>query len=388
MTSIRFRYVQCQIDLLSAQRTGKDVLRALNTMPDSLNGTYEAALSRISPYDRNLAREALLWLTYSWKPITLSALSEALVVEKGDSLLDDQSRLFDPNVILHICQGLVVYDEDTSTVTLAHSSVRDFLTSAVIRRGPASFYSLQEVEGVRCIYRKCLTYLMFDEFCRPCPDNRYLDQRLVDFPLLEYAALTWAQYCGNRAPPGFELTESELNEIMDFFDTYTLKSGANYVSWVQVIRSEATEDTVWTTEPLYYAASFGILPAVDTLIRRGANVDSCGGRNSATALNIASFRGCYSVVKRLLQAGADPNTKDRADMTSIEWAKEFERRRIIELLLEYGAEDRLSPPPVIMDLNPPLWICCSCEFANNGTLTAGRCANCGHISCISCASMS
>ncbi|PWY81656.1 hypothetical protein BO94DRAFT_147484 [Aspergillus sclerotioniger CBS 115572] len=103
-----FRYVRCQIDLLSAQKTGRGVLRALEVMPEDLNGTYEVILGRVSTHDRDLAREALLWLTFSRQALTLPALNEALVLEKGDKYIDDEYRLINPDIVLEICQGLVV----------------------------------------------------------------------------------------------------------------------------------------------------------------------------------------------------------------------------------------------------------------------------------------
>lgn len=316
-------------------------------MPDSLYGTYEVILSHIPPQDRYLAREAMLWTTYSLDPLTLAALNEALVLERGDRFVDNDCRLFNTNVILHACQGLVVYNEATTTVALAHSSVPAFLTSDAVRHSPAAFYRLESLTATRVIYQKCLTYLMFDEFRQPCLDEHSLNQRLMGFPLLEYAACAWASLCGAYSPPGFELSEPECEEIMAFFGTVSLKQGGNFRSWVQVLQSHASSPTVWTTEPLYYAASFGILPAVDRLIENGAWVDAHGGFGGATALNIASFRGHYFVVKRLLEAGADPNSEDNFRMTSVEWARRDNRHDIVQLLLEYGADERLIHSPKV-----------------------------------------
>ncbi|KAF7593223.1 hypothetical protein BBP40_011764 [Aspergillus hancockii] len=334
-----FRYVQCQIDILGAQRTGRDVRIALEAMPEGLNGTYEVILAQISSYDRELAREILVWLTFSREPLTLSALSEAVVISKGDKFLDGECRLFDPTVILKICQGLAIYDERTSVITLAHSSVPAYLTSEAIRHSPAAFYSLKEDEAARCIYQKCLTYLMFHTFRKPCSDAYSLKKRLSRFPLLQYAAATWAQYCGSNAPAGFKLTDAEWDDIMAFFATSKMQNGGNFTSWVQVLISEVATEEALTTEPLYYAASFGMTAIVDRLIQSGVNVDAPGGRHGATPLIVASYRGQYPVVKRLLAAGADPSKKDCHGMTSLQWAKGRHNNRIAALLLESGDKD-------------------------------------------------
>ena len=311
-------------------------------------------LGQIPPYSRELARDVLLWLTFSRQSITLSALSEAVVIVKGDKFLDDECRLYSPTVILKICQGLVAYDEVTSVITLAHSSVKAFLTSDGIRQGPVAYYSLQEVEATRCIFQKCLTYLMFDSFQKPCRSRHALRRRLKEFPLLNYASMTWGQYCGLHAPAGFALGDSELDEIMAFFATCALHNGGNFRSWVQVLIPEAATEEAWSTEPLYYAASFGMTLVVERLIKSGINLDSPGGRHDATALTVASYRGQQAVVKMLLDAGADPNLKDCHGITSLGWAKRKGHHEIETLLLKYGAQAHLGHSKVVVSRNVQL----------------------------------
>ncbi|KAF4203776.1 hypothetical protein CNMCM8927_008357 [Aspergillus lentulus] len=334
-----FRYVRCQIDLLAGQKTGRNVRRALERIPGDLNGTYEIILCQIPPHCRELAKEAFLLLAYSREVLTLPALNEALVVEKGDRFLDDESRLFDQNLILHACQGLIVYDEVTGVVTLAHSSVRTYLTSDEIQRGSASFFSLNERSAARNIYQKCLTYLKFDAFCAPCSNTVSLKERLEHFPLLSFSAHAWAQHCGCYAPAGFSLASSEIDEIVDFFLTRELKNGRNVASWVQVIQGGVSSEDAQETEPLYFASLFGILPVVDRLIDNGAPVNIPNKRTGATAIIAATFNGQLAVVKKLLEAGADPNVEDHSKMTSLAWARQHSYDRIEEILLAHRAID-------------------------------------------------
>ncbi|GFF88780.1 hypothetical protein IFM60648_08504 [Aspergillus lentulus] len=334
-----FRYVRCQIDLLAGQKTGRNIRRALERIPGDLNGTYEIILCQIPPHCRELAKEAFLLLAYSREVLTLPALNEALVVEKGDRFLDDESRLFDQNLILHACQGLIVYDEVTGVVTLAHSSVRTYLTSDEIQRGSASFFSLNERSAARNIYQKCLTYLKFDAFCAPCSNTVSLKERLEHFPLLSFSAHAWAQHCGCYAPAGFSLASSEIDEIVDFFLTRELKNGRNVASWVQVIQGGVSSEDAQETEPLYFASLFGILPVVDRLIDNGAPVNIPNKRTGATAIIAATFNGQLAVVKKLLEAGADPNVEDHSKMTSLAWARQHSYDRIEEILLAHRAID-------------------------------------------------
>ncbi|KAH2081089.1 hypothetical protein KXV84_003593 [Aspergillus fumigatus] len=339
-----FRYVQCQIEPLAAQKTGRDVILALDRMPESLHGTYETILCRIPSYDREIARETLLWLSSGYQEITLAELSEAVVLTKGDKSIDDDCRLFDPQVILSICQGLIVYDERTTFVALAHSSVKAFLTSDAIKHGPAAYYSLDETEGFTA------------HLAKPCSDLRSLTKRRKTYPLLKYAAENWASHCSPSWPPGYPLVDAEIDGILSFFDTRHLPGGGNYTSWTQMLLSEAPAEQARRTEPLYYAASYGIIPLVDRLIQSGANVNAAGGRNDATPLIVACFRGQEATVQRLLEAGADPIIQDAAEMCSLEWAVRRQHRGTVEILLSHM---RKSMGIGSSDL---CWQCRACKY--------------------------
>ncbi|KAH1897478.1 hypothetical protein KXV31_002331 [Aspergillus fumigatus] len=342
-----FRYVQCQIEPLAAQKTGRDVILALDRMPESLHGTYETILCRIPSYDREIARETLLWLSSGYQEITLAELSEAVVLTKGDKSIDDDCRLFDPQVILSICQGLIVYDERTTFVALAHSSVKAFLTSDAIKHGPAAYYSLDETEGFTAHLAKVPD---------PCSDLRSLTKRRKTYPLLKYAAENWASHCSPSWPPGYPLVDAEIDGILSFFDTRHLPGGGNYTSWTQMLLSEAPAEQARRTEPLYYAASYGIIPLVDRLIQSGANVNAAGGRNDATPLIVACFRGQEATVQRLLEAGADPIIQDAAEMCSLEWAVRRQHRGTVEILLSHM---RKSMGIGSSDL---CWQCRACKY--------------------------
>ena len=56
---------------------------------------------------------------------------------------------------------------------------------------------------------------------------------------------------------------------------------------------------------------------------------------SATALMIATGRGYFEIVERLLNLGANINIRASNDWTVIDWAKKFERVEILELLESY-----------------------------------------------------
>jgi hypothetical protein len=63
----------------------------------------------------------------------------------------------------------------------------------------------------------------------------------------------------------------------------------------------------WATEPLYWAARHGNVPAVRACLESGMDVDKVLNGDKQTALHIAGCFGRAAVVKALIEAGADVN---------------------------------------------------------------------------------
>ena len=88
--------------------------------------------------------------------------------------------------------------------------------------------------------------------------------------------------------------------------------------------------------PLHVAAYRGFANIVDTLIRRGANVNAHAGWR--TPLILASEWGHKCVVRRLLAAGADVNDTDEESGCALHGALGRGHTNVAKLLLSAGAE--------------------------------------------------
>jgi hypothetical protein len=152
------------MDYLATLRTGRDIRNALNHIPSTLNETYVGILQRIPASDREIAREALMWLCFSIRPLKLQELADAVVLNESDSTIDEDCRLNRPEVLLDICQGLVGFNNDG--LTLAHDSIRSFLTSQWIRDSPVAIFALDVSSSHKKMMRKSITYLSLEEFSK------------------------------------------------------------------------------------------------------------------------------------------------------------------------------------------------------------------------------
>lgn len=323
--------MQCQLDILSKLRTPGAVRKALENLPPTLDKTYENLLDRIdSDEDRVLAREILEILCFSYRPFTLHEVSEMLQITPGYRQLDENKCLDNPKDILSICGSLLNFQQHTGLVSLAHHSVKTYLTSDL--HGKARFFCLTEEEADRAIATKCLTYLSFDAFSGgPCRPPSALTELYRKHPLLDYAAQRWTLHARNLK----ELGDTLWDAMKDLLLSQDAGRG-NFSAWVQMLLPSASVEKIGKTPPLYYAASYGLTTVVRYLIEAGVNLEVHAGRSGATPLNIAAFRGHYDVVKLLLEHGADPEAiDDTPGWSAIQWARYNKHYDVRDLLAEW-----------------------------------------------------
>ena len=334
-----FRYVYCQLDLLSRLRTPGAVREALNSLPPTLDQTYERLLVRIDgEEDRRLTREILEILAFSFRPLKLIELCNFLQITPGLPVLDESKRLTDPADVLGICGSFLSYQKETGVVALAHHSVKTYLISNLPQG--ITYYQLRATEAHRNLATKCLAYLSFDAFSSgPCIPLAKFGERLWRFPLFEYAGEHWALHTQTLERYGHHELGESLWQILRPFLFSAVHDRGNFDAWVQLLTPSSK--SIYGTSPLYYAASFGLPTVVQYLLDQNVHIEARGGRGGATPLNIASFRGYTSVVKLLLECGADPDAADEAvGLSAIEWAKENKHRDVLTLLTSRKAGSR------------------------------------------------
>jgi hypothetical protein len=108
----RFRWVECQLDTLRKCRRPRDVEKALNELPETLDETYNRILRNIPPQDRNDVFSIIQMLAVSYRPLTLDEVSEALSIDfESETVNREDVGLMDKYDILKICSSLVTLSE-------------------------------------------------------------------------------------------------------------------------------------------------------------------------------------------------------------------------------------------------------------------------------------
>lgn len=271
-------------------------------------------------------------------------MCEAVSVEDGEKEIDEDCRLPDPHLLLSLCQGLVVHDEVSSSVALAHGSIRSFLTGEIIKSSPTVAFALNQENSARIIFRKCLSYLMLDAFRGGYGLRHTLNHLQDKYPMLDYACQKWAAHARALS------TESDDLELIKTFCLTQKRNhfGGNFTFWVCSLAPNIPFHSLKASEPLYYAASFGLTSVVEMLLESGLvnrsdsrqswHIDHVCGRNSCSALNVACYRGHEDVVDILLRAGADPCSEDDVGLSCIDWAMKRGHYNIAAKLEAAGAK--------------------------------------------------
>ncbi|KAI8724287.1 NACHT domain-containing protein [Fusarium sp. LHS14.1] len=330
-----FQWASCQLASLSRCRTVRDMKRSLKRLPQGLSETYANLLLRSCPTDIALVKKIMTWLAFSCVPLTLTQLWEALAIENGQNVIDDESRLRNPQDILLLGHSLIAVSPD-GHVALSHLSVRDYLVSTEIRSDPkTSVFALDPGIGHRELAQDCLTYLLLSGLSSG-PSNTEVEylSRLAHFPLLQYATKYWFYHARNAT------VDNQLQDLtMDFFAP---EARDNFMSWVQVLNADSPFK--WSVYPrhatsLYYAASLGLDEAVESLLGSASleEVNAPGSRFGGTAIHAAAIRGHISIIKKLVTAGGDAGKADFNTVTPLHSAASRCSMETIRVLLEHGA---------------------------------------------------
>ncbi|KAJ7130496.1 hypothetical protein C8R44DRAFT_569438, partial [Mycena epipterygia] len=113
-----FLLAKLHTESLATKNIVKAVWDALQHLPSDLEHTYDEAMDRINRQnedDRELARQALTWVAYAKRPLSVAELHEALAITPNATTLDVDD-LLDIGIVLSVCAGLIIVDEVMSVV--------------------------------------------------------------------------------------------------------------------------------------------------------------------------------------------------------------------------------------------------------------------------------
>ena len=302
----------------------------------------------------------MYWLAFSARTLRLVEVAEIVAMDaREEPRFNPGNRLFDSKEILVICSSLVtVFTDRVRTsegwgswpcIELAHFSVKEYLTSVDIQKGPAKMYAMSRELANTLIAESCLALLL--HFNKPDSLTAELEEEGAlssqsrkeslhlqlerTFPLAQYAAVNWID--AYNASSGNDFLEGLVSEL--FIKKDSLEN------WIRLRRPEER----WWSPPdlskpsntigpsIYYASEAGLLQLLKQLIQTGADVNARGGLYGNT-LQAASYNGHQGIIHLLLDKGADINASGGQHGSALQAASFMGHENIVQILLDAGAD--------------------------------------------------
>jgi ankyrin repeat protein len=292
----------------------ENVTHALKVLPKELKESYDMVLNQILASQKpnpEVASRAFKWLMCAQRPLRTAEFVGAIAVDSKGKC----SALQTANV-LSICCNLVVEDKEQDVFRFAHQSVQEYLEghrdyTSVVRHSLALERCLHSMQmGAP----STATAVQQNEVIRP------------------YSMLYWPVHF--QGIEGDQLDESLKQKLNQFFfqGSNTGPAFAEWVStvatsldsmrWDDHIRSMLGNVSSSSPAPLFLACSFG-LPSIVERLKTFRNVEwNQTNVNGNTGLHLAARYGHESIVKSLLDDGADIHAKTNKGETALYWTIE------------------------------------------------------------------
>jgi hypothetical protein len=277
--------------------------------PKNLDQTYDQILSEIDELHQQEVLKTLQALTATLESLTLEEIVEILAVDLDSDPphFDADSRILDPRSIPSMCSSLVTNfkglsggfhteQREVTFLKLAHASVADYLTQPKLH-GPSEFH-FSKTPSRQFLAQCCLAYLMNSDFSSGHQSHQRVMKTI--YPLLNHAVTNWPRYLTKQPGDPDDYLEPRTIELLQaFFETWRMPSGGNYTCWVGMLIPDVSVERIRKTQPLYYAASFGLTDIVQMILEsdKDIEINALGGRAHSTALHVATYRNHIEVRK-------------------------------------------------------------------------------------------
>ena len=361
-----------------------DIRARLGKLPKKLSGVYDEIMSSIESRpgtDFGLATRALKWMLVSRRPLSPEELVTATELNPSSPSLDrpanDQSLQpvpqpsLDIELVVHICGGLILLDQELEVMRFAHLSVQEYLETRnnswgiidaqrfvseaclwTLQCGPSSMSALYDYAG-RNWFRHCRSYQDI-ALLRSTRDSNHT----VDIPIdilnnflgsFNYPATHFAEWIGWLE---VRWVQYEHQNLINLISSQSLSpafvaavSGlGELVTWLW--HSESAEMNIKNDRNeslLYLASRYGTAWIMGCVLARGVELDINEVGSSGTALSGAAYSGILENATLLLNLGADINIRFGGECdTALGEAVAGVNLEVATLLLDRGADTNLT----------------------------------------------
>ncbi|KAF2000430.1 ankyrin, partial [Amniculicola lignicola CBS 123094] len=327
-----FRWATCQLEALRKCRNVKELYKALETLPDTLDETYARILDTLDPVLESDALKILSWLCFAFEAPTVAEFVDILAVDVDSLTYDPAQRVQDLDDILSICGSLVTKSSGSDGVLkLAHSSVKEYLMSDRILKGRHSKYYIDQPAADKLIATTCLVYLRYQH----TRNGDYPREGILQ-PLIRYSLNFWPEHF---------IEADAMSDLLPLAVDLLTNSESSFLEWAWLsgysangLYTEAPHNNTGTNLDalLYYAALVGSPDLMKAFLARGADINTVSGQHG-TPLTVATLSFHISSVEYLLSEGANINASGSYTGNPLEAAASCGWLEAAKLLISKGA---------------------------------------------------
>ena len=331
----------CQFDFLRrCFPQTEDILRALDGLPETLDGTYARILEEIDKPKQKYAHIFFQCVAAASRPLRVDELSQFLAfdfeAESTPTFRADRLPADPADTVVSMCSSLlaVVKPEgyDFPVVQFAHFSVKEYLTSTRLAeaKNAISRFHVSMTSAHTTVAQGCLGLLLH-------LDETVTEDSLKNFPLAEYSAEYWVAHA--QIEDVSLKVEYGMKRLFD-------PSKHHLSVWVWIYDPEDCEHRFYyeryeeaRATPLHYATYCGMHDVVKFLIvEHSQDVNTRCFFDQETPLHVASRCGHADIAQLLLEHGADANARDAEERTPLHLPSEYGDVKVVWILLERGAD--------------------------------------------------
>ncbi|KAL3424929.1 ankyrin repeat protein [Phlyctema vagabunda] len=267
------------------------------------------------------AHNCLRWLSFAERPLTLTELAEAAILDSGKRPnLNITNRLFKEDGVIQILGSLVnirsheFAGKKTRQVMLAHFSIKEFLTSSRTLEIP--HLSILESQSHRILTRDCLIYLLSS-----------IVRDSSKFILQDYALSHWTDHYRKN-----EEDETALALAVELLTDFLRQS-----TWLRSYFGEPLRSK--SIPALHIAAWKGLRVVIDRLLKSGHDINAKNDGWTYSALQIACMeKHPPEFLEVFINNGAEINETGGEDGCPLQATACHCQEDTVKLFLNRGAD--------------------------------------------------
>lgn len=301
---------------------------AIQRIPRSVNEAYEKILGRVKSDQEPKVRKILQIIVGARRPLYVSKMAMALGVATSSCQTAAQAGINTEGLdkkIRQLC-GLFIFIND-SKIYLIHQTAREFLISTMADESINRRWYLKPNDTEVTMTQICVKYLLFEDLIVGGKDDRIRS-------FLEYSAKNWPKHFRDAC-----LSLPEEQELFGAVDKLYDVSSQQFTLWFPTCWEGLH---IYGDQPklnaVHVAALVGHDEIIDRLFALDPSVINQKDSKGMNALQWASMKGNYEVLRQLLGMGADVNDTGGFFGTALQCAAHAGHEEIVQLLLDNGAD--------------------------------------------------